>query len=86
MVIAIVSILAAMLLPALSRAREMARRVTCASNMKQLLLAIHMYADDNDGWLPPQGMQEVDAGQKDSYARLIGIVYRVTRRLSLMAA
>ena len=51
-VIAIIAILAAMLLPALSAARERARGANCIAKLKQIGLAIHMYADTNDGNVP----------------------------------
>jgi len=51
-VVAIIAILAAMLLPALSKARERARAATCMNNLKQLGLATFMYAGDYGGWLP----------------------------------
>jgi prepilin-type N-terminal cleavage/methylation domain-containing protein len=46
MVIAIISILAALLLPALSRANENAKRTSCVGNLRQVNLAIRLYADD----------------------------------------
>jgi len=64
-VIAIIAILAAMLLPALSRAKQRAQGAYCMNNEKQLLLAWLMYADDNnqmlvpnagDGQAPPKGL------------------------------
>jgi prepilin-type N-terminal cleavage/methylation domain-containing protein/prepilin-type processing-associated H-X9-DG protein len=54
-VIAIIGILAAMLLPALARAREAARRASCANNLKQILLSLKMYANEWDGLFPPMG-------------------------------
>jgi len=51
--VAIIAILAAMLLPALSKAREKARRAGCVSNLRQVILALHMYASDNNDWTLP---------------------------------
>ena len=54
-VIAIIAILASLLLPALARAKESAKRIQCTSGIRQLGMAVMMYADDNDGFYPPRG-------------------------------
>lgn len=51
-VIAIIAILAAMMLPALSKARERARTTQCASNLRSIGQLLILYADDNKGFLP----------------------------------
>ncbi|MFN3407372.1 MAG: type II secretion system protein [Limisphaerales bacterium] len=53
-VIAIIGVLAALLLPALAKAQEKARRAACGSNLRQLHLAFAMYADDHNDLLPPK--------------------------------
>jgi len=56
-VIAIIAILAAMLLPALARAKDKAQRTKCLSNIKQLQLGWMMYCDDNNDFIPPNNTQ-----------------------------
>jgi len=52
-VIAIIAILAALLLPAMRKARDRAKDLACLSNQKQLNVGIQVYAGDGDDWLPP---------------------------------
>jgi prepilin-type N-terminal cleavage/methylation domain-containing protein len=57
-VIAIIAILAAMLLPALSQAKELARRAACTNNNKQLGLALQMYMDENEDKFPTRRVRD----------------------------
>lgn len=61
-VVAIFAVLAALLFPALGRAKEKPRATACLSNLRQWGLAYRMYADDNEGFLPRrgQGVQVLD--------------------------
>jgi prepilin-type N-terminal cleavage/methylation domain-containing protein/prepilin-type processing-associated H-X9-DG protein len=59
-VIAIIAILAAMLLPALGRAKNKALAIQCMNNTRQLGLALHMYTGDNQEFLPPMGDSDGD--------------------------
>ena len=54
-VIAIIAILAALLLPALAKAKEQAHRTNCMNNMKQISLASAMYQPDNESYMPYPG-------------------------------
>lgn len=65
-VLAIISMLAAFLLPALSTARERARRTTCVNNLRQFLIAYEMYADDHYEKFPDQ-QQALYIGEKSIY-------------------
>jgi prepilin-type N-terminal cleavage/methylation domain-containing protein len=69
-VIGIIALLISILLPALSRAKEQANRVLCMSNHKQLLMGIHMYANDNKNVFPHCNW----LGQEDA-ARVPGWLY-----------
>src|SRR5580692_13126888 len=69
-VIAILAILAAILFPVFSQAREKARATSCLSNCRQLGLAITMYADDHDEAFPcscMQGMMGMNAANMQSW-------------------
>ncbi len=69
-VIAIIAILAGMLLPALHRAREMARRTKCGNNIRQIALAITMYATSYGGSFPTSASEKGSTRYED-----LGILY-----------
>jgi prepilin-type N-terminal cleavage/methylation domain-containing protein/prepilin-type processing-associated H-X9-DG protein len=74
-VIAIIAILAAMLLPALSQAREKARQISCVNNVKQLCLGTIMYMEDNHETFMPTSSAYMSALQ--SAGNHDGIWYRL---------
>ena len=59
-VIAIIGILAGLLLPALIGAKERGRRVACKNHLRQFVLAIHLYANDNNDQLPSGASENID--------------------------
>lgn len=69
-VIAIIAILAGMLLPALAAAKEKSKRTACKSNMRQCVLAIHMYGMDSNEKVPPS----LDNGNVNSHTIRISSV------------
>src|SRR5256885_10531546 len=69
-VIAIIGILAALLLPALVGSKERARRVSCKNSERQLLLAIHLFGDDNEQHVP-SGAANPPFGALDDHLPII---------------
>ena len=61
-VIAIIAILASMLLPALAKARETAKKGACINNLKQVYYAFRQYSDDYEGWYPGRQDKNISHG------------------------
>ena len=69
-VIAIIAILASMLLPALTKARNQAKKITCANQLKQLATSVEFYTSDFDGTMMPTG--RTVSGYCQGWAAIIG--------------
>ena len=84
MVIAIIALLAALLLPALARAKDKGRQTSCLNNLRQQALAIFMYSDDSRDTLPPVAFQDQN-GNEVNWPALLD-PYLKSARIHLCAA
>jgi len=91
-VIAIIAILASLLLPSLVGAKERARRVNCKNSQRQLLIAVHMYGDDNHQ-IVPSGAPNPTVAEDDDHLPVISeatsnnlIHYLRTEKMSIVRA
>lgn len=56
--VVVIGILAAVLLPTLDRSKAAAKRIHCSGNVRQLALAVHLYAEDHEDYPPPYHLQD----------------------------
>src|SRR5262249_12825351 len=84
-VIAVIGILIGLLLPAVHTAREAARRAQCTSNLKQIALAVHHYAEAN-GTLPMGGLSQRDARSPQTLDISSGLFVALLPQLEQQAA
>ena len=82
-VIAIIAILASILMPALSAARERARQSSCANNLKTLAFAMQQYADNNNGRAKAAVSSNKDVLSKESSFYLLGPSYVYVNKMTL---
>src|SRR5690348_10922848 len=73
-VIAIIAILAAMLLPALAKAKTRAQQVRCLSNVKQMTLTIQLYTSDHSGLLVPDIEQDIAIDKANTGSWIINLI------------
>jgi len=78
-VIAIIAILAAVLFPVMTSAKEKAKQAQCSSNLKQIIMAMRMYCDDNDGFMPYNFCDVNVPEPYDWSGRLSGSVWDTSR-------
>jgi len=82
-VVAIISILAGLILPAVAKAKGKARQAHCLSNLKQVGVAIHMYADDNEDFLPGPLLSGVRADYDNTVGSKKHLAYHIAPYLGL---
>src|SRR5881296_3732087 len=73
-VIAIIGVLAGLLLPVLARAKESGRRSACMSNLRQLDIALSLYASENEGLFPPRSNLKRWPSQLQNYFDNLGVL------------
>jgi len=81
-VIAIIAILASMLLPALNNARDKAKTIKCANNMKSIGLYLQMYTQDHNGWGPKTVGNLVSSGGGGKWQDVLMPYYYPTKTLA----